>query len=157
MVANPYVNHIPTLTGGIGAEDLLRFYADFFIPGNPPSLCTRLLSRTIGVDRIIDEMLVTFKHTHEIPWMLPGIPATDKQVKVALVSVVCIRGGKLYHEHIYWDQASVLVQVGLLDPQLVPESMKKQGVKRLPVVGAEGAEKVVDEESVESNELIPEW
>lgn len=157
MVANPYVNHIPTVTGGIGAKDLFRFYADFFIPGNPPSFQTRLLSRTIGVDRIVDEMLVTFKHTQPVPWMLPGIPATNKPVKVALVSVVCIRGGKLYHEHIYWDQASVLVQVGLLDPKLVPESMKKHGVERLPVVGVEGAEKVVDEESVESNDLIPDW
>ncbi|KAF2230871.1 dienelactone hydrolase-like protein [Viridothelium virens] len=157
MVAKPYVNHIPTLTGGIGAKALHRFYADFFIPGNPPSFRTCLLSRTIGVDRVVDELLVTFKHTQPVPWMLPGIPATDKQVKIALVSVVCIRGGKLYHEHIYWDQASVLVQVGLLNPELVPEAMKKQGVERLPVVGVEGAEKVVDEESVESNELIPEW
>ena len=157
MVANPYVNHIPTLTGGIGAKNLLRFYADFFIPGNPPSFRTRLLSRTIGVDRVVDELLITFKHTQSIPWMLPGIPATDKQVKIVLVSVVCIRGGKLYHEHIYWDQASVLVQVGLLGPKLVPEAMKKQGVERLPVVGADGAEKVVDETSVESNELIPKW
>ncbi|KAI9653391.1 MAG: hypothetical protein M1821_007056 [Bathelium mastoideum] len=157
MVANPYVNHVPTLTGGIGAKDLHRFYAKFFIPGNPPSLRTRLLSRTIGVDRIVDEMLITFKHTQPIPWMLPGIPATNKSVEIALVSVVCIRGGKLYHEHIYWDQATVLVQVGLLDPKMVPQAMKKQGVERLPVVGAEGARKVVDEESVESNELIPVW
>ncbi|KAL9087221.1 MAG: hypothetical protein Q9165_006715 [Trypethelium subeluteriae] len=154
---NSFVNHVPTLTGGIGAKALQRFYADFFGPRNPPSFRARLLSRTIGVDRVVDELLVTFQHTQPIPWMLPGIPATNKQVKIALVSAVCIRGGKLYYEHIYWDQASVLVQVGLLNPELVPEAMKKQGVERLPVVGAEGAEKVVDEESVESNDLIPDW
>jgi hypothetical protein len=116
----------------------------------------RLLSRTVGVDRVVDEMHVAFCHTCEIPWMLPGVPPTNKQVDVALVSVVCIRGGKLYHEHIYWDQATVLVQVGLLDPALVPEGMKNK-MERLPVVGKEGARKVVDEEFGESNKLIEEW
>jgi hypothetical protein len=102
MVAHPYVNHVPTMTGGIGKKDLHRFYKDYFIPSNPPSLTMRLLSRTVGADRVVDEMLVTFKHTQEIPWMLPGVPPTNKEVEVALVSVVAIRGGKLFHEHIYW-------------------------------------------------------
>lgn len=154
MVSEPYVNHIPTLTGGIGYKDLHRFYKDFFIPGNPPSLEMRLLSRTIGTDRIVDEMYVCFTHTQEIPWMLPGVMPTDKEVEVALVSVVCIRGGKLYHEHIYWDQATVLVQIGLLDPELVPNG---NGRKRLPVVDAKGARKVLDEKSVQSNELLEGW
>ena len=102
MVPEPYVNHIPTLTGGIGYKDLYRFYRNFFIPCNPPSMEMRLLSRTIGTDRVVDEMHVQFLHTQEIPWILPGVAPTGKEVKVALVSVVCIRGGKLYHEHIYW-------------------------------------------------------
>lgn len=85
------------------------------------------------------------------------MPPTDKEVKIALVSVVCIRGGKLYHEHIYWDQASVLVQIGLLDPKLVPGPMKQKGLKRLPVYGAETAEKVLDESSQPSNELLSRW
>ena len=102
MVPEPYVNHIPTLTGGIGYKDLYRFYRDFFIPCNPPSMEMRLLSRTVGTDRVVDEMHVRFLHTQEIPWMLPGVAPTGKEVQVALVSVVCIRGGKLYHEHIYW-------------------------------------------------------
>jgi hypothetical protein len=101
MVSNPYVNHVPTMTGGIGKKALHRFYKDFFIPSNPPSLTMRLLSRTVGADRVVDEMLVSFKHTQEIPWMLPGVPPTEKDVEVALVSVVAIRGGKLCHEHIY--------------------------------------------------------
>ena len=157
MVDVPYVNHVPTLTGGVGKKDLYRFYRDFFIPCNPPSLKMKLLSRTIGVDRIIDEMLVSFKHTQEIPWILPDIPPTNKNVEVALVSVVCIRGGKLYHEHIYWDQASVLVQLGLIDPKLVPDTFKKKGVKRLPVVGKESARKVLDESGEPSNKLIDDW
>lgn len=157
MVAEPYVNHVPTLTGGIGQKDLFLFYRDYFIPRNPPSLRMKLVSRTIGVDRVVDEMIVSFKHTQEIPWMLPDVPATDKVVHVALVSVVCIRGGKLCHEHIYWDQASVLVQVGLLNDKLIPDAMKRKGLKRLPVYGSEAAAKVLDESSQPSNDLISGW
>jgi len=89
--------------------------------------------------------------------MLPDVPPTNKHISVALVSVVCIRGSKLYHEHIYWDQASVLVQAGLLDPNLVPGPMKQKGLKRLPVYGVEAAEKVLDESSHPSNELLSDW
>ena len=154
MVAEPYVNHVPTVTGGIGYKDLRRFYADFFIPNNPPDTTVRLLSRTVGTDRVVDEMLFKLTHTVEIPWMLPGVKPSNKPVEVIIVSVVCIRGGKLYHEHIYWDQATVLVQIGLLDPMLVPNGTS---AKRLPVVDARGARKVVDEGSVISNELIVGW
>ena len=157
MVQEPYVNHVPTMTGGIGQKDLFIFYRDYFISKNPPSMRIKLVSRTAGVDRVIDEMVISFKHTQEVPWMLPGVPATDKVVHVAVVSVVCIRGGKLYHEHVYWDQASVLVQVGLLDPKLVPGPMKQKGMKRLPVYGAETASKLLDESSQPSNDLIPGW
>ena len=163
MVREPYVNHVPTMTGGTGYRDLRRFYKDFFIPGNPPDMVIKVLSRTVGADRIVDEMLCTFTHTMEVPWMLPGVPPTGKKVEIVVVGVICIRGGKLYHEHIHWDQASVLVQIGLLDPQLVPKGFKtteegrEKEVKRLPVVGREGARKVVDEMVGESNELIPGW
>ena len=97
MVPQPYVNHIPTMTGGIGYKDLHRFYRDFFIPNNPPSMKMQLISRTIGTDRVVDEMHVSFTHTQEIPWMLPGVKPTNKDVEVALVSVVCIRGSMLPH------------------------------------------------------------
>lgn len=145
MVPNPYVNHVPTLTGGVGYDNLYRFYKDYFIPNNPPNMRMTLVSRTVGSDRIVDEMVVTFTHTCVIHWMLPGVAPTNKDVEIALVSVVCIRGGKLYHEHIYWDQASVLVQIGLLDRDL------------LPVAGAESTRKVLDERSVSSNQLIKDW
>jgi hypothetical protein len=157
MVAEPYVNHIPTLTGGIGQKDLFLFYRDYFIPSNPPSTAMKLVSRTIGVDRVVDEMVFSFEHTQVIPWMLPDVPPTGKKVSVALVAIVAIVGGKLSHEHIYWDQASVLVQLGLLDPKLVPQAMRDQGMERLPVVGAESARKVLDESSEPSNELLSSW
>lgn len=163
MADEPYVNHVPTMTGGIGKKDLKRFYEDFFISSNPPDFKSELLSRTVGSDRVVDEMLVSFTHTKEMPWILPGIPPTGKKIEIALVSIVCIRGGKLCHEHVHWDQASVLVQIGLLDPKYIPpdfkttEEGKEKQVKRLPVSGREAAMKVVDEESEESNKLIANW
>lgn len=154
MTEDAYVNNVPTMTGGVGQRDLLSFYRDYFIPQNPPSLNMKLVSRTAGVDRVVDEFILSFKHTQVVDWILPGVQPTNKQVHVAVVSIVCVRGGKLYHEHVYWDQASVLVQVGLLDPKLVPDSFKKQGLQRLPVYGSESASKVLDEESQPSNAFI---
>ncbi|EXJ89491.1 hypothetical protein A1O3_02558 [Capronia epimyces CBS 606.96] len=163
VARHPYVNHGPTMTGGIGRQELRRFYHDFFIPGHPKDLTIRLLSRTIGSDRIVDEMYVKFTHTTEIPWLLPGVPPTEKKVEVVIVSVVAFRGGKLYHEHVHWDQASVLVQIGLLDPKYIPKTFKtaeegrEEEVERLPVLGREEARKLLDEDGVPSNELIPDW
>jgi len=93
-----------------------------------------------------------------MPWILPGIPATDRQVEVIVISIVCIRGGKLYSEHVYWDQASVLLQVGLLDPKLMPERWKGKGVHRLPVFGQETARRILDgDDGRPMNELVPGW
>ncbi len=144
MVAEPYVNFVPTLTGGVGHEHLKRFYKYHFIPKTPKDTKLIRISRTIGADRLVDEMLFCFTHDIEIDWMLPGIPPTGKYVEVPLVVIVNFRGDKLYHEHIYWDQASVLQQIGVLDP------------KGLPVAGAETARKLVDE-NFPSNMLMKNW
>ena len=144
MVASPYVNHIPTMTGGVGYEDLHRFYQNHFIPKTPADTKLIPISRTIGADRLVDEMLFCFTHDIEIDWMLPGLEPTGKYVEVPLVAIVCFRGDKLYNEHIYWDQASVLVQIGLLDASL------------LPVAGIETAKKLVDE-TQPSNTLMKRW
>jgi carboxymethylenebutenolidase len=141
MVADPYVNHIPTMTGGVGYRDLHRFYSKYFVHSNPPDFSTAPISRTVGATQLVDELLVTFTHTVEIPWMLPGIAPTGRRVEVPLLAVVKFRGDKLCHEHIYWDQASVLVQVGLLDSA------------GLPVAGVETAHKLLDG-SLPSNQLI---
>jgi hypothetical protein len=87
--------------------------------------------------------------------ILPGVPPTNKSVEVPVVSIVGVHGGRLSSEQLYWDQASVLVQIGLLDPNLVPDDMRRNGLQRLPVIGKEAAEKVLDEESHLSNGLIP--
>jgi carboxymethylenebutenolidase len=132
MVEDAYVNHVPVLTGGVGQNELREFYSQHFIPQMPPDTAMTTISRTIGVDRLVDEMIFEFTHTVEMDWMLPGIAPTGKHVKVPLVVIVHFRDGKLAHEHIYWDQASVLVQLGLLD------------TTNLPVAGVESAEKVLD-------------
>jgi len=157
MLPDSYVNNIPTMTGGIGKRALYHFYHDFFIPGNPPSLTTKLISRTIGIDRVVDELVVSFKHTQEMPWILPGVPPTNKQVQIPLVSIVAVRGGQLEHEHVYWDQASVLQQIGALDPGNVPKGLAGKGCKRLPVVGKDAAAKVLDVDDMPTNNLIAKW
>ncbi len=144
MVDEPYVNHIPTMTGGVGYQHLARFYKHHFVDANPEDTKLIPISRTIGTDRLVDEMLFCFTHDREIDWMLPGLAPTGKYVEIPLVAIVNFRGDKLYHEHIYWDQASVLVQIGALDPA------------GLPVAGQETARKLVDE-TLPSNELMANW
>jgi len=141
MVEDAYVNHIPVLTGGSGRDELREFYSKRFIPQMPPDTEMTPVSRTIGEDQLVDEMIFKFTHTISMDWMLPGIPPTGKRVEVPLVAIVRFRNGKLAHEHIYWDQASVLVQIGLLDPA------------KLPVVGIDSAKKVLDP-SLPANELM---
>jgi hypothetical protein len=153
----PFVNYTPTMTGGFGPEELKRFYSDYFLPNAPPSFHLRLISRTVGVDRIVDELYIQFKHTVEMPWILPGIPPTKEKVEIVVVSIVAMRGGKVWHERLYWDQASVLFQVGLLDPEEVPEKLRENGLEMLPVAGSEAARKIMDFESEESNDMIDDW
>ena len=100
MAARPYVNHIPTMTGGVGQAALKRFYKYHFIGGNPPDTELRPVSRTVGVDQIVDEMVFCFTHTCEIDWMLPGVPPTGKRVEVPLVAIVRFEGDKIAHEHL---------------------------------------------------------
>src|SRR5438045_987030 len=132
MVDDAYVNHIPVMTGGFGKAALREFYSHRFIPNMPPDTALTPISRTVGEDQLVDEMIFSFTHTQEMPWMLPGIPPTNCHVEIPLVAIVRFREGKLAHEHIYWDQASVLKQIGLLTDAA------------LPVFGAETARKVLD-------------
>lgn len=144
MVAEPYVNHIPTLTGGVGAKQLARFYQHHLVHGNPDDMRMIPISRTVGATQVVDEFIMCFTHDREIDWMLPGVAPTGKYVEIPMIGIIGFRGDKLYHEHIYWDQASVLVQIGLLDPAL------------LPVSGAEQARKLLDE-TIPSNRMMARW
>jgi carboxymethylenebutenolidase len=130
MVEDAYVNHVPVLTGGRGKAALRSFYSQDFISKMPPDTTLTPVSRTVGEDQLVDEMIFAFTHTIEMPWMLPGVAPTGKRVEIPLVAIVRFRDGKLAHEHIYWDQASVLKQLGLLTDE------------DLPVFGIETAQRV---------------
>ncbi|KAJ5567813.1 hypothetical protein N7535_007119 [Penicillium sp. DV-2018c] len=160
MVPEPYVNHVPTLTGGIGRARLSHFYLNHFIFNNPDDTALELISRTVGLDRIVDEFIFVFTHVKEMDWIIPGIPPTGRHVRVPFTSIVNIRGDRLFHEHIAWDQATVLVQLGLLPkylpfPYALPDgSVPAQGNRfeyRVPAAGVESATKLEDEHAVPSN------
>ena len=141
MVPDAYVNLVPVLTGGVGRDQVENFYSHHFIPHTPPDIEIVPVSRTVGSDRLVDELILRFTHSMEMDWMLPGVPPTGKRVECATVAVITFRDGKMLSEHLYWDQASVLVQLGLLD------------ASSLPVAGAATARKVADH-TLPSNELM---
>lgn len=122
MIKEPYVHHIPTLTGGIGYSGVYNFYKDELIGKMPDDTKFVRISRTIDKNQVVDELILSFTHDREIEFMLPGIPPTGKYVELPHVVVMKFNEGKIAHEHIYWDQASLLVQIGLLDPKRLPVS-----------------------------------
>jgi carboxymethylenebutenolidase len=142
MTAEPIVNHVPVMTGGVGARAVRDFYTEHFIHRHPPDTTIVPLTRTVGENRIVDELIYQFTHTIEMPWMTPGIAPTGRHVEVALVVVVEFVGGKISAERIYWDQASVLLQLGVLE------------IGHLPATGIEAARKVRDPALEPSNALI---
>ncbi|OQD79783.1 hypothetical protein PENANT_c044G09612 [Penicillium antarcticum] len=163
MVQEPYVNHVPTLTGGIGRARLSHFYLNHFIFNNPDDTALELISRTVGTDRIVDEFIFCFTHVKQMDWMIPGIPSTGKHLRIPFTSVVNIRGDRLFHEHIAWDQATVLVQLGLLPeylpfPYALPDgSVPAPGNRfeyRVPAAGVESAQKLENEHEVSSNQMF---
>jgi carboxymethylenebutenolidase len=140
MTAEPHVNEVPLMIGARGRAELHDFYANHFLSQIPPDLETVPVSRTVGQGRVVDELVMRFTHSIRMDWILPGIPPTGKRVELPFVVVVQFEGDKLAHEHLYWDQASVLVQVGLLD-------------RALPVRGGEAAAQVLSP-TQPMNELI---
>lgn len=135
MSDSPHLNHVPVMAGGVGREGVRQFYSNHLVGKFfPPDVKITNISSTIGDHQIVDELVISFTHTISIDWLLPGVPPTGKPVELAVVAIVGFKDDKISHEHIYWDQASVLVQVGLLDPT------------GLPVCGAESARKVLNPE-----------
>jgi carboxymethylenebutenolidase len=145
MVADPEVNHVPTMTGGVGLDEVKRFYKYHMVPANPSDMAIAPISRTVGTDSIVDEMVIKFTHNRVIDYVLPGIPPTGRQVEIAAVVVAQFRDGKLASEHVYWDQASVLVQIGKLDPA------------GLPIAGVEVARKASDPRLPSNQLMAQEW
>jgi carboxymethylenebutenolidase len=131
MTKEPYVHHVPVMTGGIGYDGVYNFYRNHFIGKMPNDIKIVRISRTVGKDQVVDELILSFTHDREIDFILPGVPPTGRYVEVACVVVMNFKDDKISHEHIYWDQASLLVQIGLLDPKLLPVTGQEQAKKLL--------------------------
>ncbi len=133
MSDDPHLHNVPTMMGGVGREGVRAFYRDHLVGKFfPPDVKMTNVSRTVGQDQVVDELVISFTHTTPIDWLLPGVAPTGKHVEMAVAVIVGFKDGKISHEHIYWDQAGVLVQIGLLNPT------------GLPVSGAESARKVLN-------------
>lgn len=140
MTEHPALIHVPVGTGATGKEPLRRFYRDIFIPQMPPDFSLELVTRTVGQDRVVDEFVVSFTHSVQMDWFAPGIPPTGRGLRVPHVGIVAFEGGKIASEHIYWDQATVLLQLGRLDDGL-------------PVLGGSQADRLMDPDAP-ANTLI---
>jgi carboxymethylenebutenolidase len=141
MTSNPRVTIVPTMIGGRGPEELQNFYARHFLNQLPPDLEVAPVSRTVGSGRVVDELVIKFTHTLQMDWVLPGIPPTGKRIEFAMVVIVYTEGDRISAENLYWDNATILRQAGLLnDP-------------KLPVLGAESARNMLSH-SAPLNELI---
>jgi carboxymethylenebutenolidase len=142
MSAAPHVTHVPTMTGGAGREAVRRFYQTWFIGRWPKDAVVTPISRTVGESQLVDEVMISFTHDCDMPAILPGVKPTGRKVSIPFVVVVGCKDGKVEFERIYWDQASLLAQIGLSDKT------------NLPVSGAEQAARLLDP-SLPSNTLIP--
>jgi carboxymethylenebutenolidase len=144
MTADPYLIHVPVMTGGTGLDEVRKFYRTFFIGHWPRDTVVERISRTVGADHVVDELVMSFTHDVAMGALLPGVPPTGRPVRLPVCVVAGFKDGKITHEHIYWDQASLLVQIGLLDP------------RGLPVIGVQQAEKMLAPRSIPANTLLGE-
>src|SRR5262249_42448508 len=114
-------------------------------PRQPTDIEIVPVSRTVGEDTLVDEFVARFTHDCRMDYFLPGVAPTGRRIEVATVVIAHFEGGKLAHEHIYWDHASVLVQAGLLE------------AAGLPVAGAEVAPKILDRRLPSNRLMAQEW
>ncbi|HEY5703206.1 MAG TPA: nuclear transport factor 2 family protein [Gammaproteobacteria bacterium] len=131
MTDHPVLIHVPVNTGATGKSELRKFYKEIFIPQMPADVELQLLSRSVGQSRLIDEFILRLTHTVRMEWFAPGIEATGRRLIVPHVGIISFENGKISSEHIYWDQATVLMQMGLLD-------------KNLPVIGDTQGDRLLD-------------
>ena len=132
MVKEPYVHLVPVLTGGNGYNEVYNFYKKDFIGKTPKDFEVTNLSRTVSKDQVVDELILSFTHDIKMDYILPGVPPTGKHVEIPFIIIMKFDGNKIAHEHFYWDQASVLAQVGMID------------TKGLPIIGIEQAKKLLE-------------
>jgi carboxymethylenebutenolidase len=140
MTDDPVLIHIAVGTGASGREALRRFYRDIFLPQLPPDAQLQLLTRSVGQNRVIDEFILHFTHTVQMDWFAPGVAPTGRRVVLPNVAIITLQDGKVSSEHIYWDQAAVLLQLGLVGDGL-------------PALGADQADRLLNDDAP-ANELI---
>jgi carboxymethylenebutenolidase len=138
MTEDPYVWHVPVLTGGIGRDAVQRFYDTQLVGRMPDDAVMHQVSRTISDDHLVEELVVEFTHDIEMPFMLPGVEPTGRKVRLPHVVVMGFEGDKVACERIYWDQASLLAQIGLLDPTGLPIAGAEQADRLLELAGEDG-------------------
>jgi carboxymethylenebutenolidase len=130
MVREPYIHHVPMMTGGVGCDSVYNFYKNHFVGKMPDDTKIQRISRTVGKDQVVDELILKFTHDREIEYMIPGIPPTGKYVELPHVVVMKFIGDKIAHEHIYWDQASLLAQIGILDSNANNNNLPVKGIEQ---------------------------
>ncbi len=128
MTENPTVLHVATSVGARGREAVRQFYTDHFIGHQASDMQLLVTSHTATETSVVEEMTISFTHDAEIPWILPAVEPSGRRVVVPIVAVIGTRNGLVHTEHIYWDQATVLAQMGLVD------------TSQLPIIGAEQAD-----------------
>jgi carboxymethylenebutenolidase len=126
MTGDPSVLHVATSIGARGRESVRAFYRDYFIGHQASNMTLLPLSRTVTLECLVDEMTISFTHDAVIPWILPGLEPTGRRVTVPIVTVIGMRDGLVHSEHIYWDQATVLAQIGLIDARGLPVVVEGQ-------------------------------
>ena len=129
MTEHPYLFFSPTLAGGEGREGVRAFYRGM-MEQLPQDFQVTPVTDTIGSNRIVRELIVTFTHSVAMDWLLPGIAPTGKRVAMPLIIIFTFQGEKVESERLYWDQASMLMQLGLLAPD------------RLPITGTQSVQKL---------------
>jgi len=144
MAPDPYVYHVPAMTGGDGHDGVRSFYGTHFIGKWPEDTAITPVSRTVGENQVVDELILSFTHDIEMDAILPGVPPTGRHVTLPFCVVVGFVDGKVKHEHIYWDQASALAQIGVID------------AAALPVTGAEQASNLTERRAQPMNRLLTE-
>jgi carboxymethylenebutenolidase len=106
--------NVPVNVGARGYDAVQAYYRDVFIASLPDDWQVEFVNRVVGTDQLVDEVRATFTHTRQMDWLIPGVPPTGRRVVTDQVAIVQFRDGKVCGERIYWDQLSVLRQVGVL-------------------------------------------
>lgn len=120
MSDNPHVLMVPVSRGGRGRDEVYRFYDDSFLAHLPADIAPVPISQVVGANILAEEAVYQFTHDRAMDWIIPGVPPTGKRIEVGVVGIITFENGKIATEHLYWDHASVLAQIGVIDPARVP-------------------------------------